>query len=154
MSAYVKALRSALERGCMDQGTDQWAISQHDVTWLRCSAIFISRHQHVSCIFIFFHVFPYLPWLSAGDAEACDLSLHQFPLEELAPSSLSLPATPKDERCSAGTRAGPRLPTWAPALLHLLLLPFFLPFIITSQAVKHERDESHHLLYFGPFSLT
>ena len=117
----------------MDQGTDQRAVSQHDVTWLRRSAIFISRHQHVSCIFIFFHVFPYLPWLSVGDAEACDPSLHQFPLEELAPSSRSLPATPKDERCSAGTRAGPRLPTRAPALLHLLLLPFFLPFIITSK---------------------
>ena len=154
MSACVKASGLLWKEGCMDQGTDQRAVSQHDVTWLRRSAIFISRHQHVSCIFIFFHVFPYLPWLSVGDAEACDPSLHQFPLEEPAPSSRSLPATPKDERCSAGTRAGPRLPTQAPALLHLLLLPFFLPFIITSQAVKHEKDESHHLLYFGPFSLT
>lgn len=153
MSACVKALQSALERGLHGPVcTDQQAISQHDVIWLCCSAIFISRHQHVSCIFIFFDVFPYLPWLSAGDADACDLSLHQLPLEELAPSPRFLPTT-SEERCSAGTRAGPQLPTWAPRLLRLLLLPF-LPLIITSQAVEHERDESHPLLYFGPSSLT
>lgn len=62
------------------------------------------------------------------------------------------PPTLKDERYSAGTWAGPRLPLRAPALLHLLLLAFFLPFISTSQAVKHERRISPPSVFWALLS--
>ena len=154
MSADVKALQSALERGVHGPVcTAQQPISQLDVIWLRGSAIFINRYQHVSCIFIFFDVFPYLPCLSTGDAEACDLNLHQFPLEELAPSSTVSPQL----RRRRDTQQVPGLVPDSPCGPQLSSISRSCPsscLLLALLRLLNMRDESHHLLYFGPFSPT